>query len=162
MKETMRRKLFSAFVAWGFFAIYSGLYMVYEILHLTGFFSIFSGLYTAYEILHLGPYSPTPDYLLWFWIYASIISALVILGIGMPVSLLSDWVTRNNPPYRPFIAFLIHAGFIAFMFAIMLDAGVGYAEARYEIKSVPAFIYLMIAIVFWMADEYYRKKKRAS
>ncbi|MDR6225175.1 hypothetical protein JOE21_001166 [Desmospora profundinema] len=142
MKEIIRRKLFSTFVAWGFFAIYSG-------------------LYTVYEILHLEPYSLTPDDLLWFWIYAAIISALVILGIGIPVSLLSDWVTRNNPPFRRFIAFLIHAGFmIALMFAIMLDSGVGYTEAGYRMVSIQAFMYLMIAIVFWMADEYYRKRKR--
>lgn len=124
----MKRKFFSAFVAWGFYAIYSGLYIVYD-----------------------GPYTTlTPDDLLWVWVMISIVSAIVILGVGVPVSLLSDWVTRKNLPFRRIIAFMIHAGF---MIALM-----PYTAAGYRIVSVQAFMFLMIAIVFWAADEYYRKK----
>ncbi|QKG84353.1 hypothetical protein GXN76_07595 [Kroppenstedtia pulmonis] len=120
MKETIKRKLFSAFVTWVYTTIILGLSSVYE------------------------------SEMMFFWLTGSIISPLFILGIGVPVSLISDWITKNNPPFRPLIAFMIHTGPISTFIA--------YHTGYREIISFAAIFYTSIATVFWAADEYYRKK----
>ncbi|QKG84354.1 hypothetical protein GXN76_07600 [Kroppenstedtia pulmonis] len=130
MKETIKRKLFSAFVTWVYTTIILGLISVVD--------------YFDYENVY-----PISD-MIFFWLYASVLSPLFILGIGVPVSLISDWITKNNPPFRPLIALMIHAG--------PINAFIAYHAGYRELISITAFLYTSIATVFWAADEYYRKK----
>lgn len=130
MKETIKRKLFSAFVTWVYTTILLGLSSVVDYLD-------YDNTYSITEMI-------------FFWLYASVFTPLFILGIGVPVSLVSDWVTRNNLPFRPLIAFMIHAG--------PISAFIVYHAGYRELISITFFLYTSIATVFWVADEYYRKK----
>lgn len=76
-----------------------------------------------------------------------IVPAIFLYGI--PVSLLSDWVTKGLKKMRIILAFFIHAGFGAFFPYIL-------AGELYKSFAIPG---LICAVTFWVIDEILRRRQ---
>lgn len=81
----------------------------------------------------------------------------VLLFAGIPVSLLSDWVSQKLP-FRPLWAFIIHVGGGALVMNALLGEGDGGGDNRLKIFAV--MLGAAFAAVFWLVDEWYRRRLR--
>ena len=72
----------------------------------------------------IGAAIKSPSYILYAPIFLGFYSGAALLFAGIPVSLLSDWVSQKLP-FRPLWAFIIHVG-----------GGVGGVGARADARRV--------------------------
>ncbi|WP_456278892.1 hypothetical protein [Bacillus sp. AK128] len=73
-----------------------------------------------------------------------------ILFIGLPVSILSDYLTKNlNGKQRNKKAFLIHS-----IFGLIIGVVLSYFFEHFLLSPLT----LIAALIFWIVDEIFRKK----
>lgn len=79
-----------------------------------------------------------------YCLVAAFFSGIALSLFGIPVSVLSDKITKNLP-IRPFWAFLVHSGF-AFGGVLLLTYG-NYGSAMMAALSA------ILGTIFWLVDE---------
>ncbi|WP_460416983.1 hypothetical protein [Planifilum fimeticola] len=105
----------------------------------------------------IGAAIKSPSYILYAPIFLGFYSGAALLFAGIPVSLLSDWVSKKLP-FRPLWAFIIHVGGGALVMNDLLGEGDGGGDNRLNIFAV--MLGAAFAAVFWLVDEWYRRRLR--
>ncbi|SMO61179.1 hypothetical protein [Melghirimyces algeriensis] len=121
----MRYKLYDFFITWGLFMCF------------------FIGSF-VWERIAVDPISETWGDVFVYCLAAAFYSGIALSLFGIPVSILSDKITKKLP-IRPFWAFLIHTG-LAFGGVILLTYG---NHGSTMLSSLSA----ILGTIFWLVDE---------
>lgn len=129
----MKGKFHAFLITWGLLLLYYGGGQIHSAIVVNPF---------------VGETTPWGD-AIGYTLVAAFYSGIVLVLFGIPVSVLSDWITKNLF-VRPFWAFFVHAGF-AFGLSYSLDSG------RNTVGDV---FFTLMGITFWMADEFIKWRNR--
>jgi hypothetical protein len=126
----MKYKLYDFFITWGLFMCF------------------FIGSYVWGRIA-VKPINETWGEVFVYFLIAAFYSGIALLFIGIPVSILSDKITKKLP-IRPFWSFFVHTGF-AFISVFLLTYGDPGGIILASLISI-------IGTVFWLVDELIKRK----